>query len=265
MLETKYLRALSSNLISDPDEYMTSFRENVRMYIDQKEITLAEISELADIPESTLKSFVYGASADCHLSTAIKLAKVFSVSVDELVGCGTISPQTCESLQLTRQLPESFTHFVRWAIHYHYEMLRTNRVSEKSVEIMDPEIGDNGNLKMTNNFSVQDISNISDDIRPKIFMGIRIPTDILEPIYMENDILYIANDRKPRFSEPTVVCVRDNMWFLKCKEEIENGVKVVNFYSLRDGAKRASKTDDMMILGYVALKVPAMYSELGQI
>lgn len=251
MLQRKELRALSSGLISDPHNYMESFRENVRMYIDQKEITLAEVAELADMPESTLKSFIYGKSADCNLSTAVKLANVFCVSVDELVGSGTISPQTCESLQIVRQLPESFTHFVRWAIHFHRDQLNSKKVSIRSVEVMEPELADNGNVKMTNNFELLDISSIDEDIRPKIFMGIKVVSDRYAPKYFENDILLLANDRNARESEPVVVCTTDNMWLLKRKEERIDGVKKVNYYSMRDGKWRTSDDRNPLVLGYV--------------
>lgn len=255
MLETKKLRALSSELISNPDDFMYSFRENVRMYIDQKEITLAEVSELADIPESTLKSFIYGKSTDCHLSTAVRLARVFKVSVDELVGCGTISPTTCKSLQTTRQLPESFVHFVRWAIHFHHEMLTSGKVTERAVEIMSPEVSNNGDIRMTNDFELMDISDITPDIRAKIFMGIKITTDLMEPFFFENDILFLANDRKSFPNEYVVVCVDDKLFFTKRKEEIVDGKKTSVYYSYRGGRPCFKEEDISLVLGYVVRKV----------
>ena len=251
MLDDKEMRKLSCNLISEPMDYMHSFRENIRMYIDRKEITLAEISELADLPESTLKTFVYGKSADCHLSTAIKLAKVFRVSIDELVGAGTISPQTCESLQTVRLLPESFTHFVRWSIHFHYDMLMKQKVTIRSVEIMKAKIGDNGNLKMTNNMDIMDISDLNDDIRPSIFMGIRIPSDLYAPNFFENDVLFIANDREPRETDMVVVCFADNMYIFNEKKEIIDGKKKKVYYSIRDGRKRATEDEINLVIGYI--------------
>lgn len=252
MLEKKKLRELSKNLISNPENYMYSFRENVRMYIDHKDITIAEVAELADIPESTLKSFIYGKSQDCNLSTAIKLSKVFNISLDEMVGCGTIVPQTCESLQIMRSLPESFTHFVRWAIRYHKNMMECNSVIKHAVEIMNPEESLDGNLKMTNNFDIIDISNINKDIFPKIFMGIRIPTNRFAPKYFEGEIILLANDRDARPSEPVVVSTDDNLWIFNRKEEIIDGKKKVNYYSIRDGKLRATDEQIPVIIGYVA-------------
>lgn len=253
MLDTTTLRALSSNLVSDPDDYMRSFRHNVSMYIEQKGITLQEVAEEADISLSTLKSFLYGDSKDCNLSTAVKLAKVFHVSMDELVGCGTISPQTCESLQLVRQLPESFTHFVRWAIHFHDDMLKSQKVSIRAIEIMNAEEGPEGNLKMNNNFDVMDISDISDDIRPKIFMGIKLPSNMYAPKYYQSDIILMANDRKPRQGEHIVVCISDNMWIVEYRERKDDaGILHEEFVSIRDGRVRAKDDEVQLIMGYIA-------------
>ncbi len=252
MLEKKKLRELSKNLLYNQDDYMNTFRENVRMYIDQKEITIAEVSELADIPESTLKSFIYGKSRDCNLSTAVKLSRVFDLSIDEMVGCGTIVPQTCESLQIMRTLPESFTHFVRWAIHYHKDMLESNKVIKHAVEIMNAEEAPDGNLKMTNNFDVIDISNINQDIFPKIFMGIRIPSDRFAPKYFAGEIILLANDRNARPTEPVVVSTNDNLWIFTRKEEMVGGERKVNYYSIRDGKLRATNEQISVVIGYVA-------------
>lgn len=251
MVDGKILRSMSKDLVANPNNYMESFRKNLFMYIDRKDITLADLAEEADIPLSTLRSFLYGTASDCHVSTVVKLARALHVSCDELLGAGTISPQTCESLQLVRLLPESFTHFVRWSIHYHYKMLTEKNVSKRAIEVMNAECCDNGNLRMTNRFSVLDISDISDEIRPKIFMGIRIPCDHYEPIYFQGDILLIANDRNARTNENVVINVNENMWVLKRKEEIVNGKKEVNYYSARDGRKRATEEEVSLVLGYV--------------
>lgn len=252
MLDKKNLRKLSKNLVSEPDDFMSSFRKNLYMYIEQKEITLAEIADAADISVSTLRSLVYGDAKDCHVSTIVNLAKALNISCDELLGSGTISPQTCESLQLVRQLPESFTHFVRWSIHYHYNKLTSGEVTSRSIEVMNPICRENGNLQMTNDFDIIDISDISADVLPKVFMGIRVPCTHHVPFYYPGDIMLIANDRSSKRSENVIVSVGEYMWIVDRREEIENGTKVNNFYSLRDGRKRSPGDNVGVIIGYVA-------------
>lgn len=269
MLDEKYLRKLSKNLISEPDNYMYSLRENIRMYIDEKDITLAEIAEAADIPESTLKSLVYGNATDCKLSNIIKLAKVLHISVDELVGCGTISPQTTESLQLVRQLPKSFTHFVRWCIHYHTAMLTKGKISTRSVEIMQASISDTGSMKMTNELEILDISQIDETIRPKIFIGIKIPSNLYAPSYYAEDIILIANDRNPRPGEHVVAAVNNQIYILKPDPSTlpqlkstkpETGIlntdsENIDYYFICDGQINAKLNENYFVMGYVVKTV----------
>ena len=228
------------------------------MYINEKDITLQEIADAADVSVSTLRSFVYGDNADCRVSMVVKLAKVLNVSCDELLGAGTISEQTCQSLQLVRMMPESFTHFVRWAIHYHYDRLTQGEPTSKLIEIMRPICADNGNIKMTNDFDIIDIKNLGPSLSPKIFMGIRIPCNHYVPNYFKGDILLLANDRCSRKEENVVVAFDEFMWIVNRKEEIEDGKKVDNFYSLRDSNRKAPKGNIGMILGYVAYVIRCM-------
>lgn len=251
MLDKKHLRKLSKNLVSNPDDYMSSFRKNLFMYVEQKDISLAEIAEAADLSLSTLRSLLYGDAKDCHVSTIVNLAKALNISCDELLGSGTISPQTSESLKMVRQMPESFTHFVRWAIHYHYKKLTSGEVTSRSIEVMSPICCDNGNLKMTNDFDIVDISDVSNDIQPKVFMGVRIPCTHYVPDYYPGDILLIANDRSSMRTENVLVTVGDYMWLVNRRQEFENGKKVDNFYSLRDERRRPN-AEVGIIIGYIA-------------
>lgn len=256
MIDRKELVKLSCRLQTKPDSYMESFRENIRMYIEQKGITLVEVAEAADMPESTLKSFVYGKSKDCHLSTAVKLARVFAVSVDELVGSGTISPQTCDSLKIIRQLPSSFKHFVRYALHLHYKKLTDGTISEKAIEVTEAKVHETGGICLTTEFSFIDISDLNEDIRAKVFMGIRIPSDLYEPYYFEGETLLIANDRNPRNGENVVASVGSCVYILRTKIEKINGEKKRTYYSIRDGKRRSTEDRVKLVIGYIAHVLP---------
>lgn len=83
-------------------------------------------------------------------------------------------------------------------------------------------------------------------------MGIRIPTNRFAPKYFEGEIILLANDRDARPSEPVVVSTDDNLWIFNRKEEIIDGKKKVNYYSIRDGKIRATDEQIAVIIGYVA-------------
>ena len=245
MLDKKVLNNISQNFVSK-ENYMESFRENVHKVIDEKGVTLQSLADDADMQFDSLRNFIYKDSKDCNLSTAVKLAKAIGVSVDELVGCDTLTPETKESLRIVRTLPKSFTHFVRWAIRYHRDFLKQNKDCIRAIQIMTPEFNDKGNLKMTNDFDVKDISHIDVDIMYKIFMGIRIPCEFYMPYYSENDIIYIANDRKPRTNEKVVVTINHNMWILHHK--IVAGKET--YFSKRANVS-FDESSNIVVLGYI--------------
>ena len=251
-MDAKLLNQLTRTMEANPADYMVSFRENLRKYIDHKEISLSDIAEEAGLSSETLKSLVYGDSKDCKLSTVVALARALHISVDELVGCGTISPVMCESIAITRNLPSNFVHFVRWAIRYHERCIHEAKVSKKAVNIMIAEETGEHNITINNNFELMDISDLSDMIRPKIFMGIRIPNDNYMPLVSEGSVLLLANDRKPLPSENVVVISGGFLWIVKREEEkTPNGTKVY-YRSPRDSRYRYDADEIEDILGYVA-------------
>ena len=105
-MDEKQLQLLSKQLVTSKDDYMNSLRKNIDLYASQKDITIRAIAEEADISLNTLNSILYGNVKDCKLSTIISLARAFHISIDELVGCETISSAARDSIQITRNLPE---------------------------------------------------------------------------------------------------------------------------------------------------------------
>lgn len=253
MIQNELLKKLTRKMVAQPDDYMTSFRKNLMTYVDEKDISIQNIAEAANMSQETLKTLIYGKSADCKLSTAVSLAKALNISVDELVGCGTISPTMCESIQIIRNLPENFVYFVRWAIRYQERCLKEKKASKKAINVMYAECSRNGNLSMNNNYEVMDISNVEDFIRYKVFMGIRVPCEHYMPVLSEGDVLLLANDRNPLQNEMVTVVSKGYIRIVRRKEEKdEEGVKRAAYFSIRNGQFLAYEDDVEEVIGYVA-------------
>lgn len=246
------LKKLSKKMVANPNDYMDSLRRNIFMVTTEGKMTLHEIAESAGISFETLKSLVYGDSKDCKLSTVVALAKALNVSVDELVGCGTIDPIVVESMQISRNLPNTYLRFVRWAIRYHERMVSTKKVSEKAISIMHAECNNEGNILFTNNYELEDISGIQDIIRPKVFVGIKLPSDAYMPKYAEGEVLLIANDRKPMPKETAVIIYGGFMWLAKRMPVSDDKNAEYGFFSIRDGKFRVLEKDIEELIGYVA-------------
>lgn len=251
MITKKQVNELSRKLVAEPDNYMDSFRKNMLTFIEPKEISIADIAEGAGLSPDTVKTLVYGKASDCKLSTAVALAKAIGISVDELVGCGTISPTMCESIQITRSLPDNFVHFVRWAIRYHERMLKQKKASKKAINIMYAECSRNGNLTMNNNFELMDISELDDFMRYKIFMGIRIPCEHYMPVLSEGSVLLLADDRKPLQNEMVVVVHNGFIQIVRQREEKIDGKTTVTYHSIRNEKILFGDEAIEEVIGYV--------------
>ncbi len=248
MIQNDLLKKLSRNMVADPTNYMSSFRRNLLMYIERKEISLDDIAEDADISRETLKTLAYGKAGDCKLSTAVSLARALKVSVDELVGAGTISPTMCESIQITRNLPDNYVFFVRWIIRYQERMLAQKKVSAKAINVMNPECSKNGNLAMNNNYTLVDISSLESFIRYKTFMGIKIPCEHYMPALSKGDILLLAFDRMPLQDEMVVALTNGYIRIMRHHEEPNNEI---TYRSIITGKTIATSNEIEEIIGYV--------------
>ena len=250
MMNKEKLKKISRNLSANRDDFISAFRHNLFMYIEEKDITIKEISEEADVPFSTLNTFLYGNSKDIKLSTAVKLAKALNVSIDELIGAETINEVSRESIAICRNLPNNALYLVRWYIRYIDSLNRKNQPHKRYVSVMELECNHNGNLKITTNYRHIDITDIGEEYRSKVFFGITMPCDHYMPIYSPYDILLIANDRNAKTNENVLIRTDGNLFLAKRK--VENGL--VKYYSIRDGKFRLNEDDIDEVVGYIACK-----------
>ena len=248
MLKKEKLRKISKELSANRVDYMSAFRQNLFRYVDDKDITLKEISEKADIPFSTLNTFLYGSSRDIKLSTVVRLAHALDVSIDELVGTETINEVSRESIAICRNLPDNAVYLIRWYIRYIDSLNKKNEPHRRYVSVMELECNQNGNLKITTNYRHIDITDIGEEYRGKVFFGITMPCDHYMPTYSPYNILLIANDRNPQFNENSLLRIGGCLFI--AKRRIENGV--AKYYSIRDGKYRIDEKDVDEVVGYIA-------------
>lgn len=249
-MQREKLKKLSLKLTANRNDYMSAFRKNIDMYIDEKDITLKEISEMADIPFSTLNSFLYGDTKDCKLSTAVKLSRILGVSIDELVGAETIETLSRESMAICRNLPEHAVYLIRSFIRHQDKIY--SKLDEKSINIpvLLPECF-NGYLQATNITKTVCIDHLTENQKSKICMGIQIPCEHYEPFYMPNEILLLSADRSGLNGEKCVLCYKGNYFIAIKRIYTENNEKKVKYISLLNNNIEVFPNDIDDKLGYV--------------
>lgn len=249
-MEKEKIKKLALKFTADQNNYMSAFRNNLYMLIAEKDITLREVSELAGIPYATLNTFLYGSATDCKLSTAVRLAKVFGVSVDEIIGAETVEKETRESIALSRCLPDYVRYANRAYVKHMYNMYANLPKSSKYIPVMLPKCA-NGYLPTTNIVKTICIDHLTDNLKSKVCLGLQIPCEHYEPYYFPNEILLLSTDRSGMNNEECVVAYKGNYFICTKKIEYINGVKKHKYISLVDGHTEVLPTEIDDKIGYV--------------
>lgn len=245
------LKKLSLKLTSDREDYMSAFKRNIDMYVDEKDITLREIAEVADIPYKTLTNFLYSTSKDCNLSTAVKLARAFNVSIDELIGAETIEPETRECIRLSRNLKDHHRYVIRSYVRHQYKLHGDVSPNSKQISVMLPECK-SGYLKTTNVCEALNIDHLDKGARSRVCLGLKIPCEHYEPYFHQDEIILLGVDRAGLNGEKCVISHCGNFYICTKKIEIINGQKKISYISLIDGHSKIfdyEEIDDK--IGYV--------------
>ncbi len=240
----------TEDLVSNPQNYVESFRKNIFTLLDISGYTLRELSEKADMSFETLKSFLYGDAKDCKLSTAVKIARAFHISIDEVVGADTIDKKSRDSLCMCRSMPDYVVYLIRSFIRHQYKL--QNQCDEKSINIpvLLPQCA-NGYLTTTNVTTTVCIDHLTNNLKSKISLGIQIPCEHYEPYYMPNEIILLAADRDGLNGERCIVSYKGNFFFAIKRFYIENGQKKWKYISMMDGRTEVLQNDIDDKIGYI--------------
>lgn len=237
---------LRCHLVSNSENYMQCFRDNIGVMRTKLGWSVRVLAEKANMSEDTLQNFLKSKSKDCNLSTAVKLARAFGVSVDELVGCETLSHTTRESLSIFAELPKGEQDVIRWLIRHMNKEYQELPKGTKAIRVMTPKCI-NGSLNATKEWDYFTINDLPSDVQPKVFMGFRVPCVHYMPVYNNGDILLIGNDRAPISGEHCVVKANNNLYIVRCKRI---GGKVDYYSIIKDVVKAVDSNAE--IVGYIA-------------
>ena len=218
------------SLVSNHDNYMSSLRDNIGLLRTEKKWSVRVLAENAGLSEDTLNSFLKGTSKDCNLSTVVKLAKALGVTIDELVGAGTMSDGTRECVSKCRVMPQHFVDLARAYIRHIYKLFQKTESKEPRL-IMLPECR-RGHLQTTNVTTEIDISHLSKSTISRVAHGLRIPCDHYEPYFLKDEIILLAVDRDGQDGEICVISNDGEYYIVRKKMYIKDGQKKWKYMSL---------------------------------
>lgn len=229
---------------------MECFRNNVQMYVDEKEIRMSDIASEADISVKTLDNFLHNKTKDCNLSTAVALARALNVSLDELVGAETIEEETRKTIAMARNLKEHHRKVIRMYAKHQYIMHGENDANSKSISILTP-VCKNGHLKTTIIDKKLCIDFLSKPTKEKVGMGIKIPCDHYEPHFLKGEVLLLGFDREGENNEMCVISSGGNIYICMKKIQFVNGKKEVNYVAITNKQKIFSYDEIDDRYGYI--------------
>lgn len=242
-------------LVENDQNFIVSLCRNALTCKEKSGYTLSEISIETDISMEQLKSLLYNENKDYKISTIVKYAKFFGISIDELVGAGTLPSRTKKSLQTIRTLEPSYTEFFVWLIDFVHKSLTKPNIRQKCVPMICPNLTKNGNMEIHLREIKDepiDISHVDKETRSKTIMAIKVPNNQYMPMYCCHDILLIANDRVPYPHETFLILLDGFLYFCHRRERKDGKKRIVEFYSIVDNGLRANEEDVDQKIGYVA-------------
>ena len=239
------------NLVSEYENYMHSFVENIQILRMHKGWSVRELAEKADMSFDTLQNLLKGKARDCNLTTVVKLARAFGISMDELVGAATIKDEPRKAISMIRTLdPHVQKVLISYAKHQ-VALHQTKSTNAKQISVVCPScVG--GKLKR---ISLQDkvisLEKLSKDMQDKIDFGIQIPCEHYEPYFLEGEIVLLAYDREGEHGEMCAISANGNFYI--CKKHIEkiDGKKEVSYRSITNSQLLFKHNDITDRHGYV--------------
>lgn len=237
-------------LKSNKENWMDCFRNNVQMYVDEKEIRMSDIANEADISVKTLDNFLHNKTKDCNLSTAVALARALEVSLDELVGAETIEEETRKVIAMSRNLKEHHRKVIRMYAKHQYIMHGESEENSKSISVLTP-VCKNGHLKTTIIDKKICIDFLSKPTKEKVGMGIQIPCDHYEPHFLKGEVVLLGFDREGENNEICVISSGGNIYICMKKIQFVNGKKEVNYVAITNKQKIFSFDEIDDRFGYV--------------
>lgn len=242
---------LGKKLVKNPQNPTSALRQNVDILMDIYGYTLSETAEKANIPLETFKAFFYGKSDECRLSTAIKLAKVFGVSVDEISGAETISSEGENYINMYKTLPDYSKYLVEYFLKHQYNIYQRREIANKKViSVLKPQCVDSF-LHSTNVTEELCIEHLTTDIKTKVRLGLKIPCEHYMPIYSPHDTLLIAADRDAHNGERCVIERNNKLFIVEKRIYIKDGVRRSEYVSLMNKRFYINDTEIDEKLGYI--------------
>lgn len=200
--------------------------ERLRQLTNEKGWSLQQLAEISDLPLETVRNIYYGKTPDPKISTVMKLANSFNLTVNCLMGQCSHTPQERAILINYRSCGKHGKSIIELISRYEAKAMKKER--EKEGRHMIPCIVPEGTVSHGIIYDMCETMEIETDVK-EAYIAIRMVSNDLAPTYCKDDVLLFEN-RFPMNGEKAAFYKGDRIYIRKFLEE-GNGYRLKCLHS----------------------------------
>lgn len=189
--------------------------ERLRSILGERDISIAEFSEMCNLPLETVKNVYYGRTADPKVSTVMQMADALSLSVNCLMGKCALTKEERAIIRNYRGCGSHGKSLIELVARYEVTAAKSDRdsMNKHRIPCLVPR-GEIHNGIVYENCEVVEIETSSS----KAYVAIKLVSNDLIPIYCKDDILLFEN-RFPKNGEYAGFYIKKKAYIRKFVEE----------------------------------------------
>ena len=189
--------------------------ERLRQLTNEKGWSLQQLADISDLPLETVRNIYYGKTPDPKISTVMKLAKSFNLTVNCLMGQCSHTPQERAILINYRNCGKHGKSIIELISKYEASAMKKER--EKDGRHKIPCIIPEGTVSHGIIYDMCETVEIETDVK-EAYIAIRMISNDLAPTYCKGDILLFEN-RFPKHGERAAFYKGDRIYIRRYLEE----------------------------------------------
>lgn len=195
---------------------ITILSERMRQLMAERKWTIQHLAKISELPEETVKNIYYAKTPDPKVSTIMKLAEAFNLSVNCLMGKCSHTPQERAILRNYRTCGKHGKAIIELIAKYEASSaIKERREDEEKHTI--PCVIPQGEIRQGIIYDLCETVEIETTVE-EAFIAIQITNNDLAPMFCKNDILLFEN-RFPRHGEKAAFYYDKKIYIRKFVEE----------------------------------------------
>lgn len=194
---------------------ITALSERMRQLMNERGWSIQYVAKIAGLPEETVKNIYYAKTPDPKISTIMKLAEAFNLSVNCLMGKCSHTPAERALLRNYRACGMHGKAIIELIAKYEAGAIKNEREGKDKHKI--PCIVPQGEIRKGIIYDLCETVEIETTVK-EAYIAIQMTNNDLAPVYCKDDILLLEN-RFPKHGEKAAFYMGDRVYIRKFIDE----------------------------------------------